>query len=406
LDAQLLRKEIPFPVILARAYKIFLARLKSAQRNASNGQESEAKRAKIDGTSSVSSSSFSSTLDQETSMSNASSTENQSADFKLPDNSIIRQEIQNIISAMRFGMNEENFDQANDHKHRLWIEPFGSQSYWSHLRAVLGDAKAIHVDSNSSVFWLLSHTLRLFVEQNDGALPLVNDLPDMHSRTHFYNELKQIWKVKCDEDFQKFQSLFHRVLKQVGVNDINLYVEHQTKAFHLDYNSMDIVRYFVNNCRGLACVRTTSLQDERNPKLWDEDKRFDVACTEGYDNRGEMDIPKPLHWYFALRSLELFREKHSRLPGLIECKSLESDMSEMKELHRQLMKEFGIEKEPDTRTSEELCRSAGKDIHTVSAIVGGAASDLIMKLLMRQFIPMNNTFLLNTIHGENVVLNV
>ena len=46
--------------------------------------------------------------------------------------------------------------------------------------------------------------------------------------------------------------------------------------------------------------------------------------------------------------------------------------------------------------ASELVRlfSACSELHTVSSLIGGIASQEIIKLLTRQFVPMNNTYVL------------
>ena len=51
-------------------------------------------------------------------------------------------------------------------------------------------------------------------------------------------------------------------------------------------------------------------------------------------------------------------------------------------------------------------RYGGAELHTVSAILGGIASQEAVKLITHQFVPVNNTFVYNGINGTTAALTV
>jgi len=55
---------------------------------------------------------------------------------------------------------------------------------------------------------------------------------------------------------------------------------------------------------------------------------------------------------------------------------------------------------------KELLRYADSKLHTVSAFLGGVASQEAIKLLIRQYTPFNHTLLYDGIHGKTQVLEV
>jgi hypothetical protein len=46
----------------------------------------------------------------------------------------------------------------------------------------------------------------------------------------------------------------------------------------------------------------------------------------------------------------------------------------------------------------ELARSSGCEMHTTGAFVGGVGAQVATKLLLRQFVPLDNTFVHSGIH--------
>ena len=47
------------------------------------------------------------------------------------------------------------------------------------------------------------------------------------------------------------------------------------------------------------------------------------------------------------------------------------------------------------------CRYGGSELHSVAAVMGGVASQEVLKLLTHQFVPLNHTFVFNGVHGAS-----
>jgi len=54
----------------------------------------------------------------------------------------------------------------------------------------------------------------------------------------------------------------------------------------------------------------------------------------------------------------------------------------------------------------EIVRVAGSRIHTVSAFLGGVASQEAIKMMIAQYTVMNNVFVYDGIHGKGQSLTV
>jgi amyloid beta precursor protein binding protein 1 len=48
-----------------------------------------------------------------------------------------------------------------------------------------------------------------------------------------------------------------------------------------------------------------------------------------------------------------------------------------------------------------MVRYGGCELHTIASVVGGVGAQEVTKVLMKQFVPMNGTFLFNGINGKN-----
>lgn len=67
---------------------------------------------------------------------------------------------------------------------------------------------------------------------------------------------------------------------------------------------------------------------------------------------------------------------------------------------------MGSDVQSDPRHIKELVRFGKTKLHCVSAYLGGVAGTEACKLIMSQYIPMNNTLVFDAIHGRGTVFNI
>lgn len=81
--------------------------------------------------------------------------------------------------------------------------------------------------------------------------------------------------------------------------------------------------------------------------------------------------------------------------------SLENDTDSLWLELQGLWKELAVEEQVEVTVKKEhaaeLVRYGASELHNVAAIVGGVASQEIVKIITRQFVPLNNTFIFNGI---------
>ena len=56
--------------------------------------------------------------------------------------------------------------------------------------------------------------------------------------------------------------------------------------------------------------------------------------------------------------------------------------------------------------AKELARFGAAELHSIAAVVGGVASQEAVKVLAKQYTPINHTYLFNGIAGTAAVLEV
>ena len=101
-------------------------------------------------------------------------------------------------------------------------------------------------------------------------------------------------------------------------------------------------------------------------------------------------------WYFGLYAVDKYVEEHGEDPGsdsiseiaikwIVECAS-------------KRMTEYGLDGSLfNDSHGKELIRYANCKLHNIGATMGGVISQEAIKIITHQFVPMNNTFMLNGI---------
>jgi amyloid beta precursor protein binding protein 1 len=60
----------------------------------------------------------------------------------------------------------------------------------------------------------------------------------------------------------------------------------------------------------------------------------------------------------------------------------------------------------DDKYVKEMLRFSDSKVHTVAAFLGGVASQEAIKILIKQYTPMNHTFVYDGINGRCQVFNI
>lgn len=127
----------------------------------------------------------------------------------------------------------------------------------------------------------------------------------------------------------------------------------------------------------------------------------------------------PILWYLALRAVDTFHSQYARYPGENDDSSLVADQAEVFKALTALCVRYQI----DTRIIEgsvdnkdamstedgeivelitkshaaEITRYGGCELHNISALIGGIASQEAVKIITHQYVPLNNTYVYNGI---------
>ncbi|MES1910191.1 MAG: hypothetical protein MHM6MM_002835 [Cercozoa sp. M6MM] len=324
-----------------------------------------------------------------------------------------KEEFKRLIKRYRRSDAELNFDEALANAYKVWAPPvdFAVTDVLSRavdkVAAIDGSTTGETLPSQHDLFWLQALALRRFQEAHDGLLPVSADIPDMQCDTQTYLSLKKV-PTPVPPCYIHINLCFAKVFAERAKRDCAqflLLVQQVLQERNLPASALSEqdMRHFFKHHRFLQASDYTSLDSEYASGKVDLD---DIGTWDGRDANEDTGMPVVPHtsdWYAALRVAELFFEREGRLPGSEDAKYQE-DLKKVSALARECSQHWDCEVSDDC--VRELCRYGGAQLHNIGALLGGVTSQAALKLVTRQYIPLNNCFLFNGIHGIAATLRL
>lgn len=302
----------------------------------------------------------------------------QQSEGNLPRNSAEKERFRKIIRSSRRSDKEVNFDEALDNAYKAWVPYSIPDPVKSVLDLVTTDSK--------SDFWIVAKAVAQFV-RDCGKLPLAGSLPDMTASTDMFVKLQEIYSSRAGGDCAAISAHVATLQRETCVED----------QVPLDY-----VQRWCGNSQSCEVFQFRSLDDEFRPCSPEEG---------GLDLAEEMsDEDSLIQWYIALRAANKFRSDRGHWPGEL-CgdgeAALSSDASSLTEVANTIVDSYKAEGvSVDPKMLEEVVRYGGCELHTTSSVLGGVASQEAVKLLTKQYAPLNNTFIYDGLHGKSQTIEL
>ena len=295
-----------------------------------------------------------------------------SHDGSIPKNYREKKEFKELVkSGIRCNedgvpLDEENFDEAIANVNSLLVPT----KIPSQVQEILDDDCCKNLSLQSSNFWILVRALSEFISnEGEGCLPLRGSIPDMMSSSDLYIALQRVYQAKANQDVESFTGHLIHLLSSIGKPE-NAIPEQEIKMF-------------CRNSAFLYTVRTRSLSEE---------------LTRPNTSRLAMELENPdsnFLYYVLLRGAEAFYSRFKTYPGNTDL-PLEADISHLRTVISSLLQDWGL---TDCSVSDEylieFCRYGGTELHSVAAYIGGVASQEVIKVITKQYVPINNTYIYN-----------
>lgn len=253
---------------------------------------------------------------------------------------------------------EENFDEAAGAVLKT-IAPF---SLKSGCKDMFENDSCKDVTTASANFWIIASAIKSFYETHR-ALPLPGSLPDMKAKSADYIKLQTIYKNKAKKD----------------IAEVKQSVRATEKALAREPTIPDAeIESF---CKNAAHVKV--LHGSLLPQLRIQDR----------DPQTRKRVLTELETDPTLLSIMLAFEhtgSGSSQPNLDDL----------------LANNSSIDREAMTKVFTEVARLAGHELHNISSLTGGMVAQEAIKIITRQYVPVDNTCVFDGIRGTTLVLRL
>jgi amyloid beta precursor protein binding protein 1 len=278
-----------------------------------------------------------------------------------------------IVAQMQRNPQEGNFDEALDNAYKAWA-PYA-------VPDAMEQVLALNTENKTDDFWVVSRAVAQFY-RDCGKLPLAGVVPDMTASTELYVKLQEIYANRAEGDCAAITAHIATIQKELGL----------TKAI-----SPEFVKRYCQNAKYCEVFTFRTLEEELRPCSLEEGC-VDVACECA-------DEDSLIQWYFALRAADAFRQTSHHWPGELcgdlDEAALATDLAALTQAANKIVESYkaeGVAVEKDVL--EEVVRCGGAELHTTSSVLGGMASQEAVKLVTKQYAPLNNTLIYNGLHGK------
>ncbi|EFX03050.1 ubiquitin-like activating enzyme [Grosmannia clavigera kw1407] len=215
-----------------------------------------------------------------------------------------------------------------------------------------------------SGFWAIARAVKQFYEKH-GALPLPGKVPDMKAQSKVYIQLQTIYKNKARKDAAEVLATVRELPGGKNVDPAE-------------------VELFCKNAAFIKLINATETSADRLSKVTEEEFAKD-------ENAEILMAPLSL----APIYLALYATAHAPEATSDEIlKSIDQLVPKASQNERVVM------------VAEELARAKGGELHNISALTGGMVAQEIIKIITRQYIPIDNTCIFDGISSRCQILRL
>ncbi|KAI1336044.1 hypothetical protein F5Y15DRAFT_216911 [Xylariaceae sp. FL0016] len=261
---------------------------------------------------------------------------------------------------------EENFEEAagaiNKNIKVPELDP-GVQEVFDHQQSV-------DIERSSS-FWVIARAIRAFYHKH-GCLPLPGSLPDMKTQSSVYVKLQSLYKEKARRDVQE---VLDTVRATSGGKDID----------------PGEVELFCKNARFVKLINAKPSDQNVDQLFGTETASDEAAEAMKEETGGAFSLPMSnLFIYLALAATS-----HNSTASANDI--IQSIVSKVPEASgHERMKQ----------AAEEVARAQGAELHNISALTGGMVAQEVIKIITKQYIPIDDTCIFDGISSRCQVLRL
>ncbi|CRL28252.1 Ubiquitin-activating enzyme, E1 [Penicillium camemberti] len=265
---------------------------------------------------------------------------------------------------------EENFDEAVAAVLKT-ISPF---SLRSSIREIFEMDQCQQLSASSQDFWVIASAIKTF-HASHGVLPLPGSLPDMKAQSADYVSLQNIYKAKARQDVEEVTATVRQLESQLGrqtppIPDRDIEVFCKNAAHIKVVLGRDIPQISIDSdASTLKTIRNELNVPDSLVPIFIATQILDSVVDEIQSSSREKDC--------SVDDDGLWNSHTERILALLTA----ADGSAVcQEARAQI-----------ARAIKELRRAEGGELHNISSLTGGLVAQEALKVITRQYGPLDNT---------------
>ncbi|KAL8873090.1 MAG: hypothetical protein Q9174_001378, partial [Haloplaca sp. 1 TL-2023] len=292
---------------------------------------------------------------------------------------------------------EENFDEAA----ASVLKSLNKPSIPSGLKAIFDELETRSVYPDAANFWLIALAIMMF-HVSFKCLPLSGGLPDMKAQSHDYIQLQNLYKTKARQDIDEVTKRIRaneEILKKpvpVAPQEIEAFCK--GAAFVKLIKGQDLLVTVKTVDHNRISPMAQMLQDAYSYSLLPVYIAFLAydAMYEEYNSTFTTESSTPLEGEEP--SLEFLSSKAEAIISDVLAASSGGEAGDS-DFRLETMKRV----EP---VLQELIRADGAELHNISALTGGMVAQEVIKVITKQYIPIDNTCVFDGIASKTEVFRI
>ena len=305
---------------------------------------------------------------------------------------------------------EENFDEAA----AAVLKSLNPPSISSGLREVFEANDCQNVKPTSANFWIIANAIQKFHTSHNGILPLPGVLPDMKAQSSDYIELQNIYKAKARSDLAEVTWTIRSLEQELG------------RKAPIDHGDIEAF------CKGAQFVKLIHGRPIPVPKRTAEIDWRDRTMTLTQEFQ---DPDSLLPIYFAFLALDRYQDDYDRIQTLrkLTVNQQFNDMMAGRAVSDAIPplpifaesahfftptvdpehdpKPWPRFDTPEARTTfdnvvKELDRADWGELHNIAALTGGMVAQEVIKVITKQYVPVDNTCVFDGIASKTAVFKI
>jgi amyloid beta precursor protein binding protein 1 len=305
----------------------------------------------------------------------------QAHDGNVPSNYKEKSEFREFVRANARTNNAEGGEENYDEAVAAVLKSLSPFSLRSSICEIFEMDQCRNLKQDSAEFWLIAAAVHEFYQKHK-VLPLPGSLPDMKAQSADYVSLQNIYKSKARKDVEEVTATVRRLEAQLGPRpavipekDIEVFCKN---AAHIKViHGRDIPR-IKGDAQTLKTITNNLSSSETLVPIFIACQILDDVMTDIQEyNIADVSLDDESLWNTHIQ--RVISNLTSGNPAAIDEGAREKILE----------------------ATQELRRTEGGELHNVSALTGGLVAQEALKVITRQYVPLDNTCVFDGVRSRS-----